>query len=130
MRCCEACFEDLILKDHIQRHGRRGACGYCRARKHFVIEASELEELFIRFTDIYSPVALGENVPPDADVLQVGEPLATLIQEEWEIFSERLTASAGTTICFMRFSPPIAGRRKSSMRPPFVTSGRIEIGCI
>jgi RES domain-containing protein len=49
-----------------------------------------LEPFFSRFTDLYSPVDLGGNVPPDADVLEVGEQLATLIYEQWGIFSERL----------------------------------------
>lgn len=93
MRCCEACFDDPLLKDYIRQHGRRGLCGYCRSRGRFTIEAGELEELFTRFTDIYSPVRVGENVPPHVDVLQVGERLSTLIQEQWGIFSERLIES-------------------------------------
>jgi RES domain-containing protein len=90
MRCCEACFEDDSLKDYIRRHGRRGSCQYCRARGKYAIDAAELEPFFSRFTDLYSPVDLGGNVPPDADVLEVGEQLATLIYEQWGIFSERL----------------------------------------
>jgi hypothetical protein len=93
MRCCEACFDDPILRDHIRRHGRRGLCAFCRRRGLFTIETGELEELFTRFTNIYSPVRPGENVPPDVDAIAVGELLATLIQEQWGIFSERLIAS-------------------------------------
>ncbi len=90
MRCCEACFEDDSLKDYIRQHGRRGSCQYCRARGRYVIDASELRSFFSRFTELYSPVDLGGNVPSDADVLEVGAPLATLIDEQWGIFSERL----------------------------------------
>lgn len=93
MRCCEACFDDPILKDDIRRRGKRGRCAFCRRRGLFTIEAGELEELFTRFTDIYSSVRPGENVPPDVDAIDVGEFLATLIQEQWGIFSERLTAA-------------------------------------
>jgi RES domain-containing protein len=39
------------------------------------------------------PVRPGENVLPDVDAIEVGELLATLIQEQWGIFSERLIAS-------------------------------------
>jgi RES domain-containing protein len=90
MRCCEACFEDDSLKGHIRRRGKRGSCQYCRARGKYVIDAAELEPFFTRFTDLYSPVDLGGNVPPDVDPLEVGEQLATLIYEQWGIFSERL----------------------------------------
>jgi len=31
------------------------------------------------------------NAPQDVDVLERGERLATIIQEQWEIFSDRLT---------------------------------------
>jgi RES domain len=93
MRCCEACFDDPVLTDYIQRHGRRGSCRFCRRRGLFTVEVGELEELFTRFTDIHSPVRAGENVPADVDAIEVGELLATLIQERWGIFSERLTAS-------------------------------------
>ena len=55
-----------------------------------MIDASELRSFFSRFTELYSPVDLGGNVPSDADVLEVGAPLATLIDEQWGIFSERL----------------------------------------
>jgi RES domain-containing protein len=94
MRCCEACFDNEFLKDHIRRNGKRGSCQYCRARGKYVIEAGELEPLFARFTDVYSPLQPGVNAPPDVDVLRAGDRLATLIQDQWGIFSERLTASA------------------------------------
>jgi HEPN/RES N-terminal domain 1 len=91
MRCCEACFEDGFLKDFIRKGGVRGSCQYCRARNKCVIDASELEPMFIRFTHLYSPANPGIRLPSDA--FGVGEQLATLIQDQWEIFSERLTAT-------------------------------------
>lgn len=93
MRCCEACFDDNFLKDYIRRHGRRGSCQYCLAHRKYAIEAGELELLFARFTTVYSPLNPGVNAPPDVDVLRVGDRLATLIQEQWGIFSERLEIS-------------------------------------
>ena len=90
MRCCEACFDDAFLKEYIRQHGRLGTCQYCRARRKFVIEASELQPLFTRFIRLYQPADAGVNIPIDADVLRMGEPLATLIQDQWEIFSEKL----------------------------------------
>lgn len=90
MRCCEACFEDAFLKDYIRRNGRRGSCQYCGAKGKYVIDAAELESLCTRFTELYSPLDVGGNVPPDVDVLRVGEQLATLIYEQWGVFSERL----------------------------------------
>lgn len=71
MRCCEAYFEDNFLKDYIRRHGRRGTCQYCLARRKFASEAGELEPLFARFAAVYSPLNPGVNAPPDVDVLRV-----------------------------------------------------------
>jgi hypothetical protein len=90
VRCCEACFNDRFLKDYIRQNGWLGTCQYCQSRRRFVIEATELEPLFARFTEIYAPVNAGVNVPNDADVLDYGQPLADLIQEQWDVFSERL----------------------------------------
>jgi len=91
VRCCEASFDDDLLKDFIRTHGESGTCQFCRARGKHVIDAPELEALFTRFTDLYSPAQPGVNLPPDVDVMRVGDPLATLIQDDWEIFSDRLT---------------------------------------
>jgi hypothetical protein len=93
MRCCEACFDDDLLKDHLRRHGSRGTCDYCRATGRYRIEAVELEPLFERFTNLYSRLSVGVNVPPDVDIFRVGDQLANLIQDQWSIFSERLTES-------------------------------------
>jgi len=93
MRCCEACFDDNFIKDYIRRNGSRGTCQFCGARRKYVIEAGELEQLFNRFTNLYAPLSPGVNVSPDADVLMVGDRLASLIQDQWDIFSERLVAS-------------------------------------
>lgn len=90
MRCCEACFDDQYLKDHIRQHGRLGTCQYCRSRRKFVIKAGDLQPLFTRFTEIYAPVNAGINVPNDVDVLDYGQSLADLIQEQWDLFSEKL----------------------------------------
>src|SRR2546427_7997762 len=93
MRCCQACFDDDFLKDYIRRHGRRGMCQYCRSRRGCVIDAADLEPLFKRFIDLYSPASPGVNLPPDVDVWRMGDQLATLIQDQWDIFSERLIES-------------------------------------
>jgi hypothetical protein len=92
MRCCEECFDDKFLKDYIRRNCKRGTCKYCRARGKYVIKAGELEPLFARFTQVYSPLQPGVNALPDVDVLRAGNRLATLIQDHWGIFAERLTA--------------------------------------
>ncbi len=96
MRCCEACFEDEFLKDHIRQNGKRGTCQYCRARGKYVIEAGELAPSFARFTDVYSPLQPGVNAPPDVDVLRPGDRLAALTQDHWGIFSERLDIRQAT----------------------------------
>ncbi|MGA3317009.1 MAG: RES domain-containing protein [Candidatus Korobacteraceae bacterium] len=90
MRCCEACFTDDYLKNYIGEHGERGSCEYCGSRNNYVIDAGELERLFTRFTELYAPVEIGINIPSDAEALDYGQPLADLIQEQWEIFDERL----------------------------------------
>jgi len=90
MRCCEKCFDDTYLKEYIREHGRLGTCQFCLARRVHVIEAGELEDLFTRFTALYSPLQVGVNAPPDMDVHRIGDPLGTIIQEQWGIFSDRL----------------------------------------
>lgn len=90
MRCCEKCFDDEHLKRYIRQHGRLGSCKYCGSRRVHVIEAGELEDLFSRFTSIYSPLQPGINAPPDVDIFRIGDRLGTIIQDNWEIFSEKL----------------------------------------
>jgi hypothetical protein len=67
-----------------------GTCQYCRSRHRFVTDAGDLQHLFTRFTDIYAPVNAGVNVPNDADVFDYGQSLAELIQEQWDVFSDKL----------------------------------------
>src|SRR5690348_5221711 len=93
MRCCERCFNDEYLNARIREGGRVGSCQFCRSRRVPIIDTSELQPLFVRFTEIYAPVQPGVNVAPDADVLRIGDQLVTLIQDQWELFSERLLAS-------------------------------------
>jgi RES domain-containing protein len=91
MRCCERCFHDDYLQRYIHEHGCIGSCQFCRARRVHVMRAGDLNDLFTRFTELYPRLEPGVNAPPDVDVLERGERLATIIQEQWEIFSDRLT---------------------------------------
>ena len=93
MRCCEQCFDDNYLKHYIREHGRVGTCQFCRARRTHVIEAADLQELFARFTALYSPLQVGLNVPFGTDAYEIGDRLGSVIQEEWGIFSDRIADS-------------------------------------
>jgi hypothetical protein len=88
MRCCEACFDDEFLKTFIRNHRRRANCQFCPGREKHVIEASELKPLFARFMDLCTPLNLSR--PDNSTASDSGGQLATIIQDQWGIFSNRL----------------------------------------
>lgn len=86
MRCCVSCFRDEYLKALIRTEGRIGKCDYCKSSNRYTVSIGEIDHLFERFLTLYEPVQVGQNV---MDYF-AGDPLADLIQSEWDIFSERL----------------------------------------
>lgn len=86
MNCCAGCFEDEVLTGHINGAGETGDCDFCGARDVPVVEATDLWDLFEPVVRLYRDYT-ADNVPPQL-VGDWSEPLATLLQDDWEIFSE------------------------------------------
>jgi len=75
---CERCFADKVLIAWIRNQNQIGNCSWCRAKKVHVAPIVELAPLLRDVADMYQESEDG------------GEPLAWLLQEDWEIFSERI----------------------------------------
>ncbi len=91
MRCCVKCFNNnhLYLIQFIKKNGTRGGiCDYCGATKTTVIDPGELKPLFEPLISLYEPLSLGENVMPDEEWINIGEPFATLLENDFSVFSE------------------------------------------
>lgn len=77
-RACHRCFTDKILIDLIREEERRGWCDWCGGRNVYVIPLYKLGDIF---RDVLSIYAQG-----DAN----GDPISYLLQEDWNIFSNRI----------------------------------------
>ncbi len=101
MVCCVNCFNDkhTFLLEFIKKNGKaRGSCDYCGKKKTTVIDPSKLRPLFEPLLALYNPLETGENVLPDENWLDVGEPLATLLDQEFLVFSEDALDRAGELV--------------------------------
>ena len=78
---CVRCFNDKQLIEWITEKGERGNCSWCWARGAFIIHLTELGEPFREVASIYTP----------SDDWH-GDSISFFLQEDWEIFSERLLA--------------------------------------
>jgi len=75
---CQHCFKDKVLIDLIRREGRRGWCDWCGGRNVYVIPLYELGDIFRDVVQIYSPDDIH------------GDWISYLLQEDWNIFSDRI----------------------------------------
>jgi len=65
-------------------------CELCETDSVPVIEVSYLTSYFLNLTEMYSPVSSDNTIMALVDPVDAGEFLHNLIQEDWEVFSERL----------------------------------------
>ena len=77
-RACHRCFQDKALIDFIREEGQRGWCDWCGGRNVYVIPLYSLGEIFRDALNIYEP--------GDWD----DEPISFLLQEDWELFSDKI----------------------------------------
>jgi len=75
------CFNDKRLIEWIKEEGKQGNCSWCAARRIFVVHLTDLGPAFRDVADIYAP-------SEDSH----GDWISALLQEDWDIFSERLLA--------------------------------------
>ena len=77
-RACQRCFHNKDLIDYIRKEGKRSWCDWCGARNVYVVPLYMLGDLFRDVVEIYDQ--------GDWDDLS----LSDLIQEDWEVFSDRI----------------------------------------
>ncbi|MBN1663994.1 MAG: RES family NAD+ phosphorylase [Deltaproteobacteria bacterium] len=78
---CHRCFKDKVLFEFIRQKGQRGWCNWCGARNVYVVPLYELGDIFRDVIPIYSPGDIN------------GDRLSYLLQEDWNVFSERIEQS-------------------------------------
>jgi hypothetical protein len=82
MNCCTDCFKDQEVRGYIDNNSTdTGTCEFCSANHVKLVDARELEEMFLPVVQIYQPVTeLGLSEDD-------GEKLYHKIQQDWEIFN-------------------------------------------
>jgi len=93
MNCCVQCFNDAYLAKQITAAGQKGNCDYCGSSDVWVMPAEELGDDFEKLLELYKVVEYGVDYYEDMDAFDVGDDLPTLIQDDWDIFSDRLVES-------------------------------------
>ena len=85
---CPACFEHSWLKDYVKKNStKEGTCPCCQSRRQPLIPVAALYEPFHNLISSYKRA----EVPP----FEYGTPIVDLIQDDWEVFSERLVERGG-----------------------------------
>lgn len=75
---CHRCFNDKTLIDFIRQEGRRGWCDWCGARNVYVVPLYELGDIFRDVIPIYAQGDANDDT------------ISYLLQEDWNIFSDRI----------------------------------------
>lgn len=102
--CCVECFEHEWLRHLIEvRSRQQGTCEFCGTDNVPLIEVSYLSKYFQNMTVMYSPVSSDNTILQLVDPVDAGEFLDDLIQEDWEVFSDRLFVANEKWICLRRF---------------------------
>ena len=100
MPCCERCFADRWLKRYFLEHSAScGDCSYCDAKGARLLPVAELAAHFDPMLGLYHDVT-PDTVRDSENPLNVGDPLLNLVQDDWDVFSDRLVAlgAAGTLL--------------------------------
>jgi hypothetical protein len=83
--CCTECFNDSILKDHINSNGTQGNCNYCGAQNVNCINPEDLEDIFTPLVKLYDIV---ENFMPGEELREFeGQFIWEKLNYDWEIFA-------------------------------------------
>lgn len=73
--CCQNCFNDRFLKEHIGAiSNKTGTCSYCQAKNAILIDSPSLADRFEPLLDLYETDKKGESIN-------------IILQEDWNIFS-------------------------------------------
>jgi hypothetical protein len=77
-KACIECFKDRVLREEISERNQLGDCDWCGANNVYVVPIYEFSEWFRDVVSIYEPVGLR------------GDPIGFLLQDDWEIFSDKI----------------------------------------
>jgi RES domain-containing protein len=85
---CPCCFAHTWLQEYVLTQStERGTCPSCRSRKQPLLPVSNL---YHAFENLLSSYQLAEGSP-----VEQGRAVVDLIQEDWEVFSERVLLNDG-----------------------------------
>ncbi|KAF0122220.1 MAG: Uncharacterized protein FD151_880, partial [bacterium] len=87
---CEKCFNDPKLIQWIREDGVISNCEWCGSRKVKVLSLYEIGEAFRDVASIYVAVT---------EPYGYGDSIEYLLQEDWHIFSERITEAIDDRFC-------------------------------
>ncbi|PAE37764.1 hypothetical protein [Bacillus sp. 7884-1] len=92
MKCCQYCFEDMYLITKIREYDALGNCDYCDSEEVYIIDIDDLTEDFERLFKHYESTEPYEYFHPEIhdDPSEFGDRLIELINEDWNIFSEKI----------------------------------------
>lgn len=90
MLCCPECFKHEWVREFILQESRRtGTCEFCESEDVPLLEVSALTKPFQNMTSMYYPVN-DDNTMTHVPYINAGETLDFFVQDEWEVFSDRL----------------------------------------
>ena len=75
---CHRCFKDNSLVDFIRERGKKSWCDWCGARNVYVVPLFTLGDSFREAVTIYESGNWGD------------EPISLLLQENWNVFSDKI----------------------------------------
>ncbi len=82
--CCEYCFNDDYLQDHIRQNGTVNDCDFCGKTSVPCIEPAELREMFEPLVNLYKPV---EDFMPLHDLKKCeGDFIWEKLNDDWQLF--------------------------------------------
>lgn len=91
MNCCSRCFAHPWLRDYIIAHSQqKGDCPFCEARTVPLIPIAQIAHMFDAMMSLYSELNADTMLDLE-DPLDVGRLLLNSVQEDWGLFSPRLT---------------------------------------
>src|SRR5207302_10708564 len=85
---CPECFAHPWMHEYVAEHStRRGSCQSCGRRNQPLVSVAQLYDAFENLLSCYQPA----EGPP----MEYGTAIIDLVQEDWEVFSERLVEADG-----------------------------------
>jgi len=85
--CCERCFRHHWVRQQISTSEAMGDCDFCPARNVRIVDVQRLYSPFSNLMTMYARA--DDEVPILRSSWDVGEYATTLIEEDWEVFSQR-----------------------------------------